>query len=1321
MIEVWCDVGGTFTDCFVVLENQERRSIKVLSSGIVKGRIDQVEEPTSIIDANRMSPCDGFWNGATFHWLDRDGKRVWASRCSAHDSVKGQLRLEQEIPKELQKDAKSRFCHYELESGFEAPVIATRLLLQIPLSAVLPSLVVRLGTTRGTNALLTRRGAKVALITTRGFRDILRIGYQERPDLFTLNIKKREPLYERVVEIDERMSAAGATLVPIDEQQVREAVLLLRKENFESLAIAFLHGYRYPKHEQVVESIARELGFQEISRGSHLAPFIKIVSRTETTVVDAYLGPVVRDYLETVALQFGGKTQLSVMTSGGGLVDYRSYAGKDSVLSGPAGGAVALTKIAEAAGCQQVIGLDMGGTSTDVCRIDGGPTIEYEAIKAGVRLVTPMLAIHTVAAGGGSICSFDGVQWHVGPQSAGADPGPACYGRGGPLTITDLNLLTGRILSSAFPFALDIEASRNALCQLLDTAMIEASEANVMRIAEGLRRIANEHMVAAVRKISIAQGADPRTHALIGFGGAAGQHICEIADILNIDMILDVPEAGLLSALGMGLANISRWSSAGFYRLLHDIPLNDLEQAFRRLETDGLAELQSETQSRSDFAIHRWIEMRYAKTDQPIAISYPGFPDLAESFHRVHRERFGYERRTLSVEVVGLRVEVTLPATTKLAPIETVRQRHFTRAVLDEAAREEQGVPRSNHAHNLNGLWVRRRDELAPGEAIVGPGIVLTDGSTLFVTSNWTLEVLSDRTLKLRRNKIPIAKNISSSTAQTVSLSSVTFSNRESLERLAGSNELGLKSVKPTAPLGSTSFDPMLRDILAQRIAAIADSMGVALEQTAMSVNIKERRDFSCAVFNRNGELLANAPHVPVHLGSMGETVKQILIEFPMMKPGDCFITNDPYRGGSHLPDVTVITPVFSDSGERLFFTANRAHHAEIGGLAPGSMSPLTQCLEEEGVIVAPTYLTKEGISCDEQLSRTFLTAKYPTRAWKENLADIAAQQAANRRGELMLKDLAVEYASLDLDDYLEKILLASETKVRRWIESIGEGEKSFVDRMDDGTKVCVKLQFTGTELQVDFEGTGSVSKGNFNANPAIVRAAVLYVVRVMIDDDLPLNSGALRPITIIIPPGLLNPKQEGLPLGEQPAVAAGNVETSQRVVDCLLGALGVAGASQGTMNNLLMGNQNFGYYETIGGGSGATMAASGSDAVHTHMTNTRLTDPEILESRYPVRLTRFEVRSGSGGKGARKGGEGIHRELLLLEDLDVSLVTSRRGNPPYGAAGGEPGASGENYRIDDFGSVTSLPAVCQIRVAAGERIGIKTPGGGGYGIPSNG
>jgi 5-oxoprolinase (ATP-hydrolysing) len=1325
--DVWCDVGGTFTDCFVVSPGGERRFTKVLSSSLTKGRIRSLTSNRSLVDPARRKETEGFWKGARLFILDRCGHRVWSSLCTAHDSEEGCLHAADTLPQKVLSSPQD--FSYELNANLEAPILATRMLLDCPLSKELPPLSVRLGTTRGTNALLTRRGAKTAFITTRGFRDLLLIGYQERPDLFQLVVKKREPLYAEVVEATERVAADGEILIPLDEIAIRQVLTQLRHEGFESLAISLLHGYRYPQHEARIESIAREIGFSEISSSHRVAPFIKLVGRSETTIVDAYLGPIVRDYLAKVTAQFGADTKLCVMTSSGALVDASMAGGKDSVLSGPAGGVVALTHLAKAVQIPTMIGLDMGGTSTDVCRIEGQATIDHEAVKAGVRIMTPMLAVHTVAAGGGSICSYDGVQWHVGPQSAGSDPGPACYGRGGPLTVTDLNLLAGRLVSEEFPFTLDRSAALLRLDELLVKAGIATSPENRRRVADGLRSIANEHMAAAVRKISIAQGADPRSHALVGFGGAAGQHICEIAKLLGISIVFDPPESGLLSALGMGLANVGRWTSQAVYKPIDELSDSMLESLYARMEAEGRHGLIMAGHREDMLRFERSIEMRYLRTDQALSQEYSSIDALRNDFHRLHEKRFGYRRDSSIIEVVSMRVESISPSSNSMSPILSLAQSETTVAAKDDTRfRFYASVDDSS-----NSIWVVHRESLLPGEKLLGPGIVLSAGSTTHIDLGWRAEILSDHTLKLTQLKESFAKisPLAHSHGRRVGgkgLWDTLESSKNSDAPIRSNNEASEQEPISDSPIAIkenahllANFDPMFRDILAQRIAAIADSMGTVLEQTAMSVNIKERRDFSCAVFDAQGTLIANAPHVPVHLGAMSETVKSILALFPNMQPGDCFITNDPYRGGSHLPDVTVITPVFSTSGERWFFTAGRAHHAEIGGLAPGSMSPLTKCLEEEGVIIAPRHLVRQGFDCFEELESTFRHAKYPSRNVPENLADITAQIAANRRGELMLAELVEEFSWPVVAAYLEHILEASEQKVQRWLSTFGTTTRSFRDSLDDGTIIEVKLSFDRGRLEIDFGGTGPISSGNFNANPAIVTAAVLYVVRTLIDDDLPLNGGALRPIDILIPPGVLRPFQAGVRLEDQPAVAAGNVETSQRVVDCLLGAFGVAGASQGTMNNFLLGNSKFGYYETIGGGTGATAESDGVDAVHSHMTNTRLTDPEVLESRYRVRLTRFEIRRGSGGAGLHRGGDGMLREFLMLNDFEVSLVTGRRdSNQPYGIENGKPGSSGENYRVDVNGLVIPLPAVCQLRVHAGERIGIRTPGGGGFGSPTS-
>lgn len=1300
MTQVWCDVGGTFTDCFVVRPDGTKHSIKVLSNGIVKGNIDRFLDGNSFIDCHRTDAI-GFWANAKIRFNDATGNVIQEVQC-VDSSSGGAIRFVPEVTNATRQSTRQ----YEINAGIEAPVLAARLILQIPLQVPLPDLEVRLGTTRGTNALLTRTGAKTAFLTTRGFADVLEIAYQERPDLFALNIVKRKPLYDRVIEIDERVGNDGTVLVPLDTQRVSQTLAKLKEQGIDSIAICFLHGYKFPGHEAKVAQLAEQVGFRYVRTSSRIATTIKMVSRGETTVVDAYLGPVVRDYLKNVHRQFFsdridavsdfsespaasnvGKL-LRVMTSNGGLVSHHEYMGKDSVLSGPSGGVVALTKIAQASGNGKVIGLDMGGTSTDVCRIDGQPLMEYETIKAGVRLMTPMLAIHTVAAGGGSVCRFDGVQWQVGPQSAGAMPGPACYGRGGPLTVTDLNCILGRVITDRFPFALDLNASKEALKSLWESARSESGNneqgptdsvvgqvqqpESPVELAIGLRKIANEIMAAAVRRITIAQGADPRSHVLVGFGGAAGQHLCEIADILQIETLLDPPDAGMLSALGIGLAAVSRWSTIGVYKGLDELSEREVSDHFEHLANECRSQLKHEQVDLRQLEYKKTVDLRYRGTDQPLSIPFHSFNRLHSDFEAAHRNYFGYIRPGRAVEIVAFRTEATAESTNRILPITPYSGAKPVAKSLAKVSFYSGGELRLG--------WAVDRDDLDWGTELYGPGIVVSKGSTTVIDVGWTASVLSDLTLLIKKDS----------------------QNEQSI----------------TALEASKSNDPILREVLAQRFAAIADSMGIVLEQTSISVNIKERRDFSCAVFTATGELIANAPHVPVHLGAMGETVCEIIREFPKMADGDVFITNDPYRGGSHLPDVTVVTPVFNAAGCVLFFVANRAHHAEIGGLAPGSMSPLTKVLEEEGVIIPPTYLCKSGVDQSDAIRKRLSSAKYPSRSVDENIADIMAQQAANLRGKQSLLELVDEYSWSVTETYCEHILAAADAKVERWIREIGDTQFCFTDFLDDGTPISVLLEFISGRLRIDFEGTGPVSQGNFNANPAIVKAAVLYVIRLMIQDSLPMNSGVLRRIEIRVPHGILNPRSE-VPLEQQPAVAAGNVETSQRVVDCLLGALGVAGASQGTMNNLLMGNTTFGYYETICGGSGATAKAVGASAVHTHMTNTRLTDPEVLESRYPVRLTKFEIRKGSGGDGSNRGGDGIVREILMMQDLDVSLVTSRRGAyPPYGMKGGLAGKIGRNSMLDADGNQTMLGSTCQIKVQAGERIRIETPGGGGFGEP---
>ena len=1277
--EVWCDVGGTFTDCFLERGDGRRSYVKFLSSGKVKGAAENWIDERHFVDSTRRADPVDFWVGATVQWLATNGTKIAESRCVGFDPERAMISIEEPVAINRANIPHDPLWRYEFDAGIEAPVLAARWLLGSNLTAPLPPLDVRLGTTRGTNALLTRTGEPCALVTTKGFADLVRIGYQERPDLFALDVRKRAPLHHCVVEIDERLASDGTVLRPLDAVSAECSLRALFESGIRSIAICLLHSYCNPDHEQLVAAIATKIGFPCVCVSSQVSPKIKAVLRAETALVDAYLTPIVQQYLDRVSNQFqwSADRRLRVMSSSGGLVAADLYRGKDSVLSGPAGGAVAIEAIAQAMNEPRCIGLDMGGTSTDVCRIEGKLQLEHETIKAGVRMMVPTLAIHTVAAGGGSICWFDGVSLRVGPQSAGAEPGPACYGRGGPLTITDLNLLSHRIDRSTFPFPLDVEAAERkldeVLVQLNSNAGSQFQRYSAEQLVAGFRRLANEHMAAAVRSISIAQGADPRQHALVGFGGAAGQHVCEVAELLGMDRVIDPPQAGLLSALGMGMAAVKRTFSAPIYLEINQCHAALIEQLQQSL--CGMAEgaFAMEKIAKDQIASEFELELRYAGTEGTIMIPIatevlrdPLSPLLAESFANAHQMRFGYSRPNKSIEVVSLKGEFVSKSNQSLDPI----------CIVD-------GVSLPAKQSDVDSRPVYRREELVPGRKLSGPGLIVSSGSTTWLPVHWHADVLSDRTLSIHRQ--------------------------------------GDGRSHDSQRASDSRIDPVLREVLAQRIAAIADQMGIVLEQTAVSVNVKDRRDFSCAVFASNGDLIANAPHVPVHLGAMSQTIRCLIRLFPHMQPGDCFVTNDPYQGGSHLPDITVVTPVFAvGSLAPDFFVACRAHHAEVGGVSPGSMAPTSTCLGQEGVVIPPMYLVRQGIDCSSEVAHLLNSAQYPSRSVPENMADLGAQQAANQRGVHAMLELADLYGLNLVTQYLEFIQQASAAKTRAWIETLPNTRMHFGDAMDDGSRIEVSIERAIDSnglpsLKIDFTGSGPISRGNLNANPAIVSAAAMYVVRCAVADSLPLNSGVMRCIELNVPTGILNPSCEG-DRDDWPAVAGGNVETSQRVVDCLLGAFGFAAASQGTMNNFLFGDTSFGYYETIGGGTGATAMTHGEDAVHSHMTNTRLTDVEVLEKKYPVRLERFEVRQGSGGEGMNRGGNGITRQVLALRPLEVSLVTSRRNSAPFGMQGGQCGSSGENWMIRSNGERIRLGSSVQLSINQGDSILIQTPGGGGYG-----
>ncbi len=1260
-VSVWADVGGTFTDCFLV-DNRGRRATKILSSGAVYASVQSLDLDYEInVGSIPASEISGFWIGANISQVRGDGS------LAEIGTVIRQSGTTIKLDRPLISLAPGHSIL--IDAGIESPVLATRMLLRIPLGDPLPQLDIRLGTTRGTNALLTRQGANTALLVTAGFADILRIGDQDRPDLFALAIQKPSPLTDTVVEVVERMDCRGNVLTSLDRDQLRVDLKRLRDEGVQSLAIALMHAYLNDTHERAVEDLARKIGFESISRSSEVAPLIKLVARAETTTLDAYLNPILAGYVAKLWNEFGGAAtcRMRLMTSNGNLVAPPSFRGRDSILSGPAGGVVALAHVARRCDAKRAIGLDMGGTSTDVSRFEGLVGRRQETRVAGVRVMTPMMDIVTVAAGGGSICDFIDGRLIVGPASAGAEPGPACYGRGGPLTVTDVNLLLGRIPESRFPFALDRAAAQQRIRAIADRMPSGALSCDE-ELADGFLKIAVTHMAEAVRQVSTAQGTDVRQMALIGFGGASGQHLCRIASMLGMRRILDHPDAGMLSAIGMGLADVGRVVTRGIYRLASLLSPTEIEIIADQLRHDAHSQLTDEFDDGLVLNDRLDCDVRYKGTDAALMIELSPVETIEQRFHDSHRRTFGYAQPNRSIEVVAIRCESTLSRSaypneinaTGIAPIETT------------------GIDFWHDGKVIQGKLVDRAG-LKFGTRIAAPAMIVGDHSTLLVEPGWQATVITDDVIELT----PV-------TSETTTVDT------------------------------DGQLDAVLIEVVARRLQGIADAMGEVLRRTSISVNVKERRDYSCAVFRGDGALIANAPHVPVHLGAMGHTVRQMMKSFPTMSPGDAYVSNDPFAGGSHLPDVTLVTPVFCDEKVRDakpdFFVASRAHHAEIGGRTPGSMPPDATSLAEEGVLIRNFALIKSSVSHVDELHHLLTSGPYPSRSASENLADIAAAQAAGTYGASALRELASDYTIDVVDSLMTQILNLAAESMSRWIATLPTKPKDFSDQLDDGTKIAVRLQRIENRFSVQFM-TAPVHPHGFNATPAIVTAAVLYVLRCVSGSNMPLCDGVLRDVDIVIHPGLLDP-----PAHDDPslcaAVVAGNVETSQRIVDVLLGAIGVAAASQGTMNNVIFGDDTFGYYETIGGGSGATAGHDGADALHTHMTNTRITDPEVVESRTPVLLRRFAIRRHSGGAGKHRGGNGMIREFEFLKPLTLSLLTGRRTTRPYGQSGGEPGMSGRNTLVRGDETI-QLPPTATISLIAGDRLIIETPGGGGWGKTS--
>jgi 5-oxoprolinase (ATP-hydrolysing) len=1137
---------------------------------------------------------------------------------------------------------------------------------------------VKMGTTVATNALLERKGERTLLVTTRGFRDALRIGYQARPKIFARHIVKPDMLFERVAEVDERVRADGTVERAPDLDAVRAELERALADGIRAVAIVFMHAYRYPEHERQVALLARGLGFAQVSVSHEVSPLIKLVGRGDTTVVDAYLSPILRRYVAEVAGELQAAPaeapadglRLMFMMSSGGLTAANLFQGKDAILSGPAGGVVGMAQTGEAAKFDRLIGFDMGGTSTDVSHFDGDYERSFETEVAGVRMRAPMMLIHTVAAGGGSILHFDGARFRVGPDSAGANPGPRCYRRGGPLAVTDANVMVGKLIPDFFPKIFG--PGQN---QPLDAAAVDDGFAALARevgggrsaaeIADGFIRIAVENMANAIKKISVQRGYDVTRYALNCFGGAGGQHACLVADALGMTTVLLHPYSSLLSAYGMGLADIRATRQQAIEAPLDDAVLATLDEVGMRLGADVRAEVTGQGVADGDITVHRRAHLRYAGTDTALIVGAGPIADMSFAFEQAHRARFGFIDRTKQLVVEALSVEAVGGGARFAEP-----ELALTAAPLPAPARKARFY--SGGAWHDCAIFVR--DGLAPGHRIAGPAIVIEPHQTVVVEPGWQAEITARNHLVLRRVQ-PAAR-----------------------ERAIG-----------------TEADPVMLEVFNNLFMSIAEQMGVALQNTAYSVNIKERLDFSCAVFSAEGALVANAPHMPVHLGSMDRAVETIIRENPKIFPGDVYAINAPYNGGTHLPDITVCTPVFGEGDRILFWVASRGHHADVGGISPGSMSPHAKTIGEEGVYIDNFKLVDAGRFCERELDALLTAGPWPARNPVQNINDLKAQIAANEKGVQELRKM-VDHFGLDVvTAYMGHVQDNAAESVRRVIDRLHDS--AFVYEMDQGTviKVRITVDREKREATVDFTGSSPQQPTNFNAPEPVTRAAVLYVFRVMVDDEIPMNAGCLRPIRIVIPDSsMLSPKYPA-------AVVAGNVETSQAVTNCLFGALGALAAAQGTMNNLNFGNARYQYYETICSGSPAGPGFPGTDGVHTHMTNTRLTDPEVLEFRYPVVLEDFHLRPGSGGRGQWTAGNGTRRTIRFLERMECTILSGHRRVPPFGLAGGGAGAVGENFVRRADGRMQRLEGCDATVLDAGEAVIIQTPTAGGYGKPEDG
>lgn len=1253
--KIWIDTGGTFTDCMAIDPEGGLHRVKVLSKSALRGKIVGILDPTSLVFSSSWATDSDIFRNYHFRILGEDQS---VTKIRSLESAEKIIHLDREI---LSDDFKGH--DFEIFANEEAPLLATRIVTKTSLFKSFPLLEMRLGSTIGTNALLERKGAKTALIVTRGFKDLLVIGNQQRPDIFSLHIEKPPPLYAEVFELDERLSRDGTPLVIPDERSFQYINKNLVKRGIESIAISLLHSYQNQDHEKKLKLFFELKNQRYITSSSEIAPVIHYLNRTETCVVNAYLAPLVKRYLDSVIhnLEQGS---LRIMTSAGGLVDHSGYLPKDSLFSGPAGGVVGAAEAGRKGGIKNLLSFDMGGTSTDVARYDGKFEYQYETKIGNSTIVSPSLNIETIASGGGSICQFDGFKFSVGPESAGSSPGPACYGEGGPLTITDVNLLLGRLDDQNFGIPINRSKSEKVLMDLLGSG--GRRNIPLEKFLSGFIQIVNEKMANAIRKISVNKGYDPGQYTLVSFGGAGGQHAVDLANILNINSILISYDASLLSAVGMGHAHIERFAVRQILQPLDKIRPS-LPSLVQECSETAIRELKKENVPGDSIRINAVLfYLRFKGQETTLEVEYDG-KDLRAKFKEAYQNLYGHWISNRIIEVESIKTIAV-----DQFPEERSQKKKITPYIPDSGKFKDAFI--DEHWQNIP---VYRWEELKPGATMEGPCLINSQYTTVVVNHGWKFSINAH-------------------------------------DQAIGQKHIQDHSYYQNSHRGKEEINSINLELFTNRFSAIAEEMGALLKRTSFSINIKERLDYSCAVLDENGELIVNAPHIPVHLGGLGLCVRSMIERFEF-QPGDVVITNHPGFGGSHLPDITLVAPVFDKNKELLGFVANRAHHAELGGKRPGSMPPDARNLAEEGKVIFPAYLRRGNSIYWTRIKDILSEPPNPSRSIKENLADLNGALASIQSGIQSLKKLSLLYGGEKVKHFMSELKKYACEMLMSSLATNFQTHLVAHEQLDDGSSLKARLSLKGRNIKIDFTGSSNVHSGNLNATPAIVRSAVIYVLRLMIREPVPLNEGIMKFVRILIPEGFLNPGFSDDP-ALCPAVVGGNTETSQRIVDTLIKALNLAACSQGTMNNFLFGDQNFSYYETICGGVGAMEGFHGASAVHQHMTNTRITDPEVLEFRYPVRLDHFYVRENSGGKGRWQGGNGVTRKMTFLAPLEITLLSQHRKVAPYGMNGGKSGVVGNQWILRQNGKKELLNGIDAAKVEPGDAVVIQTPGGGGWG-----